>query len=749
MPRTTAALAASALALALVPLSALATPAQGAAVADAAEPLVVDAGGARVVVEQSPFRLSVTDGDGQTVLQEVAHAATDSIAEVPPVGGDPLATGGDNQSTTTLYSPLAFLVGEESLTQEPDGEWISNLTTGTRAGTWYAAQDVESVENDGDDLVLTLSTNDPSGRTLEVRVGAQGEDAVRVQVHAVPSEGVAMLGDSFDTPADPDGTDGFFGFGGRHDRLDQRGRVLSSYVNQENLDITGAGTTMFPNGPAAAYYPQAMFYTTRYGFLAPQPQLTRFKLAVDRPDAWNVTASAADLDYVVAPGDPARSVQTLTALNGRQIAPPSWALGPMMDRLVLNDGETYQHYQANLVRDVHNIDRHHLPLTGYRIEGWGFPDSTDNHGLALHTWVHGPQQARMIHQLRKRGIHALAYLRPWLEPGSAPVKAGYAVTTAAGKPYYVVGSSNRRFALVDFTNPDAVAWWQEQVTAVLDLGFDGFMQDYGEQVLFDMHFADGTTGLDRHNDYLTLYAQATRGGLTSYEAAHPARHLWVFTRAGFSGIAGSAAYENANFPGDETTDWSRTSGLPSLTTDMLSRAVGGAYGYTTDIGGYFDYTSPPTTKQLFIRWAEWAALSPFFRLHGSGKNGTHAPWSYDKQTMHIYQHFSRLHLRAGTLLEELWTEAGETGAPPTRPLWWQDPDDRAGWHQDQEWLLGSDLLVAPVVKKGAVKRTAYLPEGCWRLHGRGTSYDGGASVTVDAPLGSLPWFSRCDTTPLG
>ena len=140
--------------------------------ASPAEPLVVNTGGARVVVEQSPFRLSVTDGEGQTVLQEVAHAATDSIAEVPPVGGDPLATGGNNQSTTTLYSPLAFLVGEESLTQEPDGEWISNLTTGTRTGTWYAAQDVESVENDGDDLVLTLSTNDPSGRTLEVRVGA-------------------------------------------------------------------------------------------------------------------------------------------------------------------------------------------------------------------------------------------------------------------------------------------------------------------------------------------------------------------------------------------------------------------------------------------------------------------------------------------------------------------------------------------------------------------------------------------------
>jgi alpha-glucosidase (family GH31 glycosyl hydrolase) len=738
--RTAAAVAASALALALIPLVTAESPAVGA---PARDPIVVDAGGARVVVEQSPFRLRVTDAAGHEVLSEVAHADPDTLPE--PVTADPLGTGLDNQDTTTLYSPLSFLVGTETLAQQPSGEWIANLASGTRSGTWYSAQDVQSVEQDGDDTVLTLSTNDPSGRALTVRVGPQGSDAVRVQVEAVPSDGVAMVGDSFTASAE----DGFFGFGGRHDRLDQRGRVLSSFINQENLDLAGTGTSQYPNGPAAAYYPQAMFWTTHYGFLLPQPELARFKLAADRDDAWNVTASATHLDYVVAPGAPRRSVRTLTAMTGRHRVPPRWALGTMMDRLVKNEGETFADYEGNLRADIRNIDKYHLPLSAYRIEGWGFPDGGANHGLALHTWVRPGPQAAMIRKLRARGIHPLAYLRPWLTPDSAPVTDGYAVTRADGSPYYVVGSGQMRFGLVDFTDPAAVRWWQQQVEDLLDLGFDGFMQDYGEQVLFDMHFADGTTGVTRHNDYLTLYAKATMQAVRRYHRDHPRRRPWFFTRAGYTGLPGAAAYEFSNFPGDETTDWGRTSGLASLTTDMLNRAVGGAYGYATDIGGYFDYIAPPTTKDLFLRWAEWAALSPVFRLHGSGRSGTHAPWTFDGQTVRVYERLSRLHLRARPLIARLWREADRTGAPPTRPLWWAYPGDRAGWHQDQEWLLGPDLLVAPVVEQGATSRRVYLPQGCWRLHGRGPRRAGHRSVTVPAGLATLPWFTRCGTSPLG
>ncbi|GAA4365169.1 TIM-barrel domain-containing protein [Nocardioides caricicola] len=751
MTRITAALAAAALGLTLVPLTYVAAPAT--ARPDAADdPLVVDAGGARVVVERSPFRLSVTDGAGTTVLREVAHAAEDTIPE--PVTQDPIGAGADNQDTTTLYSPLSFLVGTESLQQYPQGEWVANLKSGTRSGTWYSAQDVVAVEHDGADLVLTLATNDPTGRELVVRIGAQGEDAVRVRVDAVPSDSVAMLGDSFEASDVPGAKDGFFGFGGRHDRLDQRGRVLSSFVNQQNFNSTAPGSdawNMYPNGPAGAYYPQAMFYTTDYGFLLPQPELARFKLAVEREDAWNVTASASHLDYIVAPGGPRQATRTLTELTGRHRVPPRWALGPMFDRLVRNFDETVERYESELRDDLAEIDEHDLPLSAYRLEGSVFPaDPVHNHGMELHSWVRPKVQTWMIKQLRARGIHVLSYLRPWLSVGSAPVEAGYAVEHASGEPYYVVGTDKRRFALIDFTNPEAVAFWQARVRETLDLGFDGFMSDYGEQVMLDMHFADGTTGVTRHNDYLTLMAKATREELDRYQRSHPERaEPWFFTRAGYTGLPGTAAYENANFPGDETTDWDRASGLASLTTDMLSRAVGGAYGYATDIGGYFDYSTPPTTKELFLRWAEWAALSPVFRLHGSGKNGTHAPWTYDAQTVRIYKQLSNLHLRARPLLTKLWKQADRTGAPPTRPLWWQHPDDRAGWHQDQEWLLGPDLLVAPVVEKGATGRSVYLPEGCWRLHGTGPERTGQRSITVRAALGQLPWFSRCGTKPLG
>src|SRR6478609_12181780 len=732
MSRTTAAVAAV-VTLALAPLTWSALPVTGVAQAavPAAEPLVVDAGGAHVVVEQSPFRLTVTDGEGRTVLREVARASEDSLAE--PLTNDPVGNGADNQDTPTLYSPLSFLVGSETLVQHENSEWVSNLKSGTRSGTWYAAKDVQKVEHDGADLVLTLSTTDPSGRTLTVRVGSQGAHAVRVRVAAVPADGVAMIGDSFATSK----TEGFFGFGGRHDRLDQRGRVLSSFVNQQNFFVPQAAAQgMYPNGPAAAYYAQAMFWTTRYGFLLPQPELARFKLAADRADAWNVTASAAHLDYIVAPGAPRRSARTLTALTGRHRIPPTWALGPMMDRLVKNFGETVEDYEAMLKADLRNIDRYDLPLTAYRLEGSTFADDpANNHGLSLHTWVTPQLQQWMIEQLRARGIRTLSYLRPWLTPDSAPAQAGYAVRRADGTPYYVVGTADRRFALIDFTNPDAVAFWQQQVEDTLDMGFEGFMQDYGEQVMLDMHFADGTTGVTRHNTYLTLMAKATRQEIDRYERTHPKREPWFFTRAGYSGLPGTTAYEGGNFPGDETTDWDRASGLASLTTDMLNRGVGGAYGFATDIGGYFDYTTGATTKELFIRWAEWAALSPIFRLHGSGRDGTHMPWSYDPQTVRTYKQLSQLHLRARPLLTKLWKNAERTGVPVTRPLWWQYPDDRAGWDQDQEWLLGPDLLVAPVVEEGATSRSVYLPEGCWQLHGTGPKRTGKQSVTIDAALG--------------
>jgi alpha-glucosidase (family GH31 glycosyl hydrolase) len=247
-----------------------------------------------------------------------------------------------------------------------------------------------------------------------------------------------------------------------------------------------------------------------------------------------------------------------------------------------------------------------------------------------------------------------------------------------------------------------------------------------------------------HNAYPTLFHRVTREAVEEWERAHPDRGpVWFFTRAGYAGRSGSARYEGSNFAGDGNTDFSRSSGLASQTPDMLNRAIGGAYGFTTDIGGYFDFVTPRTTKELFIRWAQWATLSPVMRVHGSINAGTHMPWTYDEETVQEYRRLGDLRLRARPLIARLWREATRTGIPVTRPLWLGAPEAPDAATEDQQWLLGEDVLVAPVVRAGARERQVSFPRGCWRHGETGARYRGPARRAVAAPLLSLPWFVRC------
>ena len=181
---------------------------------------------------------------------------------------------------------------------------------------------------------------------------------------------------------------------------------------------------------------------------------------------------------------------------------------------------------------------------------------------------------------------------------------------------------------------------------------------------------------------------------------------------------------------------------------MLNRGIGGRIRVRHRIGGYFDVGRTSTTKELFLRWAEWAALTPIFRLHGSVVAGTHAPWTFDAETVQIYRRLSRLHIAAAPLIaaplgaggaqrhaDRAPALAGAAGRSPGRP------------RQDQEWLLGPNVLVAPVVTEGARSRSVYFPRGCWLAARVRTALSRGALRRVPAPLGRLPYFFRCGTRP--
>ncbi|HEX2128581.1 MAG TPA: TIM-barrel domain-containing protein, partial [Solirubrobacterales bacterium] len=741
--------AAAAAALATAVSVALAPAAAHADVRIGEQRIAVHARGAAVVIERSPFRLSFADRAGRTRLAQVDNAAAGPRVIA---GSDVEPLGLDNLDGPTLYAPFAFKVGARTGLQIPAAVWAGNQLAGLEAGTMYSAREVTDVRRAGGGVELVLTTSDPAGRRIVSRIAPAGRDAIRVSARVTPDDGVYAVADSF--AASPG--EAFRGFGGRHNALDQRGQDFYGWVEQQNVGagplqpvidlVPGSGGELyqFPNGPTAAYYVQSQFISSRgYGFLLDRDELSGWRMASDRDDAWQVSVGGSELDYVVAPGAPRRAMGNLTELTGRHRTPPRWATGPMFDRLVRFSGHTPKGYLADVRSDLDELERRRIPVSAYRIEAW--------------QWLERSTVRELIRELHSRGIRALLYFRSYVTEGRQGTDRSeyygqalaneWVAERGNGEPYIYLGNFNSPTAQIDYTDPEAVLWWKGRITEALRLGADGFMQDFGEQVMADMHFDDGSTGATMHNRYPVLFHRVTRQAVERFERRHPRREIFFYTRAGYSGTPGSAAYEGGNFAGDVTTDWSRSSGLASVTTDMLNRGIGGAFGYSADIGGYFDFHTPPTTKELFIRWAQWAALTPVMRLHGSLFAGTHTPWSYDEETVAIYRRLSRLRLRAAPLILRLWRRAERTGVPVARPLWLEYPNDQVAAAQDQQWLLGRDVLVAPVVKEGATSRRVYFPRGCWREHGNGRRFRGRAYAEVAAPLGRLPWFRRCGTRP--
>lgn len=714
--------------------------------------IVLAVGDARAVVTRQPYHLRV-ERNGSTVLANVAQR-----------GGVPLALdsdeplGSDSLPQTGLYAPLSYTVGGGINLQFPAGPWIGNQLADAAAGIEYAARDVTAARCEGGAALLTLSTDDPTGRQIELRLQPDASGAIGFQLQALvrPALGVSMMSASFDSPAE----ERFHGFGGRHNAIDQRGHRVVNWLQQSNfsagplqpgVDVlpgTGGPDYLFPNGPGAAYYNQALFLSSAgYGFLLENSELSQFRLALDRADAWQVQVNAGELRYAVLPAGAKAALQGLAQVNGRHRVPPAWALGPTLSRtiqILSPNADTAVTYEAKIRADIARIRELDLPVSSYGFEAWQIlPEETTR---------------ELIAELRSMGIETLLYQRPFVaadiantEPAAnflSVLAQGHFARTPQGAPYlfgspFIVGAGG----LLDFTQPATVDYWNARLRRMLDTGANGFMQDFGEQVMRDMRFADGSSGAEMHNAYPNLYHRLTREFIDGYQR-ETGREIFFFTRAGFSGRPGSAAYEGANFPGDETTDWSASAGLASIIPDMLSRAVGGAYGFNTDIGGYADYLTGQTSRELFIRWTQAAALMPIFRVHNSASSGVRLPWDYDQEALRIWTRYAELHQRAAPLILRLWQEAQASGIPPTRPLWLAWPDDPRARAEKQQWLLGDELLVAPVIEPGATTRRVYFPEGCWQHGETAARYQGPAEIVVPAPLDSLPWFRRCGSAAL-
>jgi len=605
---------------------------------------------------------------------------------------------------------------------------------------------------------------------------------------------------------------------------------------------------MYPNGPMAAYYPQNLFVSSKpYGLLVANPELTRWRLQNADQGKWQFSVavpwvdasqpSSADpdfaLDYTVAVGATNTVIANLTRINGRNALPPEWAEGPTISRTVQlplsipnpyrdpnlppdptdlinvpGTGDSPDSYWQKVQNDLTQIETLNLPVSAYAFEGWSvLKYAHDENGQELGDAA----VQQVIARLHARKIRAIAYVRPYFSVDGlltqdfddyAEVTMFHLVAKAADGSDYVWRDRNDA-VLLDLNNPYATEWLSQRLVAMLDLGFDGFHSDFGEQVTDDMYFVqiDGMgnvsfeSGLTMHNKYPVLLSTLTRNVTTSYQAAHPQRGpIFFFSRSGYSAVnhcapnasgvvacsrgQGSAAADYANHPGDATTDWTVSSGIASQIPDMLNRGIGGNYGFNIDIGGYADFvgqTANPydpnyyqgTSKELFIRWTQLAALTPFFRVHNSGLTGVRQPWSFDAETLNIWKQMAALHKLATPYIRSAWNNALSTGTPIMRPMWLAFPTDNVATNLDQQYLLGADILVAPIVTPAAAnptgKHRVYLPVGLWLDPNALLSNIGkpanqrepvlynnastGRWIEVPSELNRLPFFLRANKLP--
>lgn len=510
------------------------------------------------------------------------------------------------------------------------------------------------------------------------------------------------------------------GFGEQFGRLVKNGQRFDLRVE----DALGTGTGM-------AYKPVPVWHSSRgyLGFLNTGARVT-CDIGHSMPSVLGLTHHDSDLDlYVVTGSSFADRLETYTTLTGRGPCPPVWAFGYWMGRCryksnveVIGVADRLRVRQVPC--DVIHLDPDWLVVDRLNTD---FLWDSDQFG-DRHTFVA---------DLAARGLRLSLWEVPYLDPISPRYaeaeERGYLVRTTSGEVARLRGTptpDGRPRALVDITNPEAKGWWQRLHRPFLDDGVAVFKTDFGEGLPDDAALADGTPPAHAHNLYPLRYNATVSDGI----GAHLGRSPVVWGRSGWAG--------SHRYPGQWGGDAESTvAGMQATLRGGLSYAVSAPGFWSHDIGGFF---GPELTPALYVRWTQFAALSPLMRAHALRPR---EPWVFGEEAFAIVRDWVRLRY---SLLPYLWQTAVQSAArgwPMLRPLDFADETDPVTRTVDDAFLLGTDLLVVPVFSHSVepVDRRFYVPDGRWTDLRTGARHTGPGFVTRTCPLAEMPLLVRDGT----
>jgi len=348
-----------------------------------------------------------------------------------------------------------------------------------------------------------------------------------------------------------------------------------------------------------------------------------------------------------------------------------------------------------------------------------------------------------ITELAGQGIRFLGYVNPYLcvDGSLFPVaeKAGYLARRLDSDATYLVDFGEFDCGVVDFTNPEAADWFADTIIGgeMLDFGLSGWMADFGEYLPTDVRLANGVDGMLMHNAWPTIWAKVNADAVARRGKTGEAL---FFMRAGYTGVQ---RYCPLLWAGDQSVDFTRHDGIGTVVCAALSSGLLGNAYHHSDIGGYTSLFGNVRTAELLMRWSEMAAFTAVMRSHEGNRPDQNLQLDQDPEVLAHFARMTRIYRHLAPYNRVLGTEALEAGLPLQRPLFLHHEDDARTYAEQTQYLLGRDLLVAPVLEAGVRSRSVYLPAGTQWIHvWSGESFAGGQAIVANAPFGQPPVFYR-------
>ncbi|WP_298633791.1 alpha-glucosidase [uncultured Umboniibacter sp.] len=672
-----------------------------------------------ISVELNPWHLIIRNADGEIVLRNVRGERFLDVHPQP-------VTLQEHRGMVSAEVDLSWSSCEQSVSQV-------SLDSDTPEVMTISGQLICSTQ--AFPYQLTIDSINDHQFTLELEQRSEALFASEM-----------LLSLMFEMPTD----EAAIGFGAQFSHLNMRGLLLPIIVSEQGIGRGVEPLTSMVDWTAGAggkwhssYAPIPWFFTS-YG--------RAFWLNNDEPswfdfrssDRAMISTAASQLKMKVYLADsPKQFISEFTADTGRMSAPPTWVDQGLIAG-VQGGSEAWS--------KIDRLRAAGVPLAGVWLQDWVGQRKTSFGKQLWWNWAldtgHYPHWQQQVELLAEADIRVLGYLNPFLvESPRLPAEedmwhrlnaVNAFVEDVDGEP---IPFPNTSFSanLVDLFQPAASELLQQEVRAEIDaLNWSGWMADFAEAYPGE----GGAEGLAKHNRYPVLWSQFNQELAHQLQIEEPL----IWHRSAFTGSAGVGG---VFWLGDQLVDWDEHDGIKSAVTGLLSASLSGLSVNHSDIGGYTTIDHPLAevhrSPELLKRWLELNAFGLIFRSHEGNLPDVNAQ-IYDEELLASTRAMTEVFSSLGSYRRHLYDEMERTGIPPVRHPLIEYPDVTRFWGlRYEQFFLGSDLLVAPVLDKGVDEVVVIIPPGEWRHWWTGNVYSGtsaGKVIKVAAPIGQPAAFTR-------